>query len=119
MAGALAIANIHAEAKGISAAEVCMRVLKDSEGAKFIALTMYLPQDKVLEGVSTKFIMEDPSGNGIGKLIFEDFLPEALAQDRYAVAPEPLVLGKGLESVQAGFDAQRKGVSARKIVVSL
>ncbi len=34
-------------------------------------------------------------------------------------APEPLVIGKGLEHVQAGFDAQKKGVSARKVVVSL
>ena len=36
-----------------------------------------------------------------------------LGSGRY-VAPEPDVVGKGLASVQAGFDAQRQGVSARK-----
>jgi hypothetical protein len=32
---------------------------------------------------------------------------------------DPYVVGKGLDYVQAGFDVQRKGVSAQKVVVSL
>lgn len=37
----------------------------------------------------------------------------------YAAAPPPLVVGAGLEQVEAGFDLQQQGVSARKVVVSL
>ncbi|KAJ3573623.1 hypothetical protein NPX13_g4633 [Xylaria arbuscula] len=34
-------------------------------------------------------------------------------------APEPLVAGQGLESVQAAVDLQRAGVSAKKVIVKL
>lgn len=44
---------------------------------------------------------------------------EALASGLYVAAPAPYVIGTGLEYIQAGFDAQIKGVSARKVVVSL
>jgi hypothetical protein len=57
--------------------------------------------------------------NEVSKLIYEDFLPHALADGRYVAAPEPYIVGTGLEYVQAGFDAQRKGLSARKAVISL
>lgn len=57
--------------------------------------------------------------NEVGRVIDEDFLPKALAQGRYVTAPEPFIAGKGLDSIQAGFDAQIHGVSAKKIVVSL
>jgi hypothetical protein len=57
--------------------------------------------------------------NEVSKVIYEDFLPKALADGRYVAAPDPYVVGTGLESVQTGFDAQRKGVSAKKVVVSL
>lgn len=58
-------------------------------------------------------------GNEVSKVIYEDFLPKALAEGRYVAAPAPDVVGKGLKCVQIGFDAQRKGVSAKKAVVSL
>jgi len=57
--------------------------------------------------------------NEVSKVIYEDFLPQALADGRYVAAPDPYVVGTGLECVQTGFDAQRKGVSAKKVVVSL
>ena len=40
----------------------------------------------------------------VSKLIYEDFLPQALADGQYVVAPEPATVGKGLERVQAGLD---------------
>jgi hypothetical protein len=55
----------------------------------------------------------------VGKVIFEDFLPQALAEGKYVAAPEPMVVGKGLESIQEAFKIQQKGVSAKKVVVSL
>jgi len=70
--------------------------------------------------VRTKFIFGSSlMDNEVGKVVYEDFLPQALADGRYIVAPEPYVVGKGLEHVQAGFDMHMKGVSAKKVVVSL
>ena len=57
--------------------------------------------------------------NEVSKVIYEDFLPQALADGRYVAAPEPTVVGKGLDHVQAGLDAQKQGVSAQKVVISL
>jgi hypothetical protein len=47
------------------------------------------------------------------------FLPKALTEGKYIAAPDPQVVGKGLEYIQAGFDLQKKGMSAKKVVVSL
>ena len=58
-------------------------------------------------------------GDSVGPMIYADFLPRALASGRYRVAPEPLVVGRGLDAIPAALDHQRKGVSAQKIVVTL
>jgi hypothetical protein len=52
-------------------------------------------------------------------MVYEDFLPYALTDGSFVAAPEPVVVGKGLEFVQAGLDLQKKGVSAKKVVISL
>ena len=57
--------------------------------------------------------------NEVSKVLYEDFLPQALAAGHYLAAPEPVVVGKGLDHIQDGLDAQRQGVSAKKVVVSL
>ena len=71
-------------------------------------------------GVRTKTIWGGTLGfNEVGRIIYVDFLPKALATGQFVPAPEPLVVGQGLAYVQAAFDAQRQGVSAKKVVVSL
>jgi hypothetical protein len=57
--------------------------------------------------------------NEVSTAVYEDFLPAALTAGTYRAAPEPRVVGHGLRSIQAALDAQMKGVSAAKIVVSL
>lgn len=57
--------------------------------------------------------------NEIGKAVYEDFLPRALGQGVFRPAPEPLVVGKGLERVQEVMELQQKGVSAKKLVLTL
>ncbi|PWY75991.1 oxidoreductase [Aspergillus sclerotioniger CBS 115572] len=57
--------------------------------------------------------------NGIGEMIFADFLPTALAEGRYKVVPEQVVHGKGLERIQGAIDYHKQGLSAKKVVVSL
>lgn len=51
--------------------------------------------------------------------IWADFLPQALERGKFVPKPDPMIVGKGLGHIQKGLDAQRKGVSARKVVVVL
>lgn len=136
-AGALAI--------GARAAENCLDILAKCRGNKFISMATYpVPQQpperfvlltciasymsgmmNILvksrtRGIRTNFIFGSTLlYNEIGKAIYVDFLPRALAEGAYIAAPDPYVIGKGLEKIQAGLDIQRKGVSAKKVVVSL
>jgi NADPH:quinone reductase-like Zn-dependent oxidoreductase len=57
--------------------------------------------------------------NGIGKAVWNDFLPQALAEGTFVPAPDPFVAGKGLESIQGAMDILNEGVSAQKVVVTL
>ncbi|OHF00880.1 zinc-binding dehydrogenase [Colletotrichum orchidophilum] len=71
-------------------------------------------------GVRSKFIWgSDLIANEVGAALYRDFLPQALAQGTFIPAPKSQVVGKGLGSIQEAFEASYKGVSARKIVVSL
>jgi len=73
------------------------------------------PEGLEIKKVYAPSILSD----GIAKAVFEDFLPKALKSGNYVAAPEPIVAGKGLESIQIGVDLLRKGVSAKKVVVVL
>jgi len=55
----------------------------------------------------------------LGRAIFNDFLEPALASGRFKASPEPLVAGHALQDIPAAMALLRKGVSARKVVVSL
>ena len=57
-------------------------------------------------------------GNDVGPYIWRDFLPKALDKGTIVPQPEPLIVGEELRSVQAGLDRQKKGVSAKKVVVT-
>lgn len=134
LAGAIAI--------GTGSAESCADIVNACNGNKFISMTspsvsfengMSFPV--VLKLVSsnvslqvksrtrrirTKFIFGSTlKENEVSKVIYDEFLPKALAEGRYIAAPEPYVVGKGLECIQTGLDIQRQGVSVKKVVVSL
>ncbi|KAI6777216.1 hypothetical protein HG530_001161 [Fusarium avenaceum] len=55
----------------------------------------------------------------VAKAVFADYVPAALEQGKFKAVPEAEVVGKGLESIQLGLNTLAKGVSAKKIVVSL
>lgn len=136
-AGALSI--------GARAAENCLDILDKCIGNKFISMATYpVPQKppktfavlaiaaSYLSGMANIWVKSKTRGirtafifgftllhNEVGKAIYVDYLPQALAQCAYIAAPDPQVVGKGLEFIQAGFELQRKGVSAKKVVVSL
>ncbi|KIX00978.1 uncharacterized protein Z518_10044 [Rhinocladiella mackenziei CBS 650.93] len=96
-----------------------VEVIQKSEGAKFVAtVTRGFPDPP--EGVIMKQVFAlSIRDNHVGKAVFEDFLPKALRTGTFVPAPEPLIAGQGLESVQEAVDLQRKGTSAQKVVVLL
>jgi NADPH:quinone reductase-like Zn-dependent oxidoreductase len=73
-----------------------------------------------LDGIRSKFVFGDTlANNEVGKAIYQDFLPAALAKGSFVPAPRPTVIKGGLEKMDAAFDMQKKGVSAAKVVVPL
>lgn len=55
----------------------------------------------------------------VGNAIYRDFLPAALKSGQFKAKPDPRVNGHGVESIPDAVAAQKKGVSAAKIVVTL
>jgi NADPH:quinone reductase-like Zn-dependent oxidoreductase len=136
-AGAMAI--------GDGAAEACMSILQATGGHKFVSLISFpllkeAPQHLVflrtlyhmlswivryringlISGVKSSFSFASAIAHSpVGKAIYVDFLPKALETGAFVPAPEPIVAGHGLESIQAAFEVQKKGVSAKKIVVTV
>lgn len=101
------------------AVEACAEVLRRSQGNRFIS-TARKAADELPGGVKTKCIYGlDLKDNEVGRAVYEDYLPAALAEGKFVPAPDPLVVGKGLDAIQAGLKALKKGVSARKIVITL
>ncbi|KAI4697624.1 uncharacterized protein J4E84_000756 [Alternaria hordeiaustralica] len=72
-----------------------------------------------LRGIKTSFVYGSVAHSPVGEAVYADFLPEALATGRFRAAPEPIIAGEGLEAIQGALEIQKKGVSARKVVVSL
>ncbi|KAK9427805.1 GroES-like protein [Lipomyces doorenjongii] len=77
--------------------------------------------NKMLTGVEVKFILivglVDPES--CVSHVYLDFLGPALAEKQFVPAPEPQVVGRGLDKINEALDLNQKGVSAKKIVVSL
>ena len=96
-----------------------LEIVSKAKGNKFVAMAMQY-DGPVPDGVESKFILGSSlADNELGAAVYADYLPKALAEGKFIAAPEPLVVGKGLESIQKALDVQMKGVSAKKVVVSL
>ncbi|CAK7235546.1 hypothetical protein SCUCBS95973_009305 [Sporothrix curviconia] len=98
----------------------CADVVR-GQARPFLAMTMLMPPTGVPEGVEGKFIdgTHDSKNAAFSASILQGFLAEALAQGTYKVAPEPHLVGQGLDAVQSGLDMVKAGVSATKVVVKL
>ena len=71
-------------------------------------------------GFRSKFIFGTTLAfDGVGKQVYQDFLPLALVDGSSKTAPEPVIAGEGLGFVQVGMDMSKKGVSAKKGIVTL
>ncbi len=88
--------------------------------ARFARAGMGVQVSARAKRIGTRFIQGAAlAKDEVGPAVYENFLPAALAEGRYQAAPEPRVIGHGLESIQAALDAQRAGVSAEKLIVTL
>ncbi|MDR3471120.1 MAG: zinc-binding alcohol dehydrogenase family protein [Devosia sp.] len=57
--------------------------------------------------------------NEVGPAVYVDFLPTALAVGAYRAEPQAEIVGHGLDAIPAGLQRLRKGVSAKKLVVTI
>lgn len=139
LAGALAV--------GKGSAEACSVVLAASEGRRVVAVATgpvsfesfrrspvavartgtqlvsrggaQLLRDR-RRGVRSAFIWgASLLADEVGPALFERYLPAALASGDFRPWPPPQVVGHGLDHLPEAFEVQRRGVSARKVVVTL
>ncbi|KAL4905454.1 hypothetical protein BDW74DRAFT_152652 [Aspergillus multicolor] len=111
---------------GDGSVDLLAAVLAKHEGpstTKFIALAGGQPTGGALDpSVEVKFILLGPDSVASGSVaakVYTGYLGGALASGRFVPAPEAVVVGEGLESIQEAFGIHMQGVSAKKIVVSL
>lgn len=141
--GAFAIGSPMTDRNGFGAGEACLEIVKKCQGRKFVAMVssnlisdwyssfsgfystnslqaMYGPAELAKDGVEAKFVTsEQLKTSEVGKMLYGEFLPGALKEGKFVCAPEALVVGDGLKKIQEALDLQKKGVSARKVVVTL
>lgn len=98
--------------------EKVVNVVKQSEGNQLVCHTTRLTGPPPTD-VRIKWFFGIIDEEVVSKAVYEDFLPRAIAEGKFDAAPEPLIVGKGLESVQAGLDMTKKGLSAKKAVITL
>ncbi len=73
--------------------EACADVALKSKGPKFIAASREPPKE-IPEGVSSKFIMAYAiRDTEVSKVVYQDYLPRALAEGKFIAAPDPQVVG--------------------------
>lgn len=94
-------------------------ILEKSGGRKVVASIMPGAEEKASKGVEirTNFAV-DMTGGGVCKAVWE-WLGQAMGKGVVKYLPPPEVVGKGLEQVQYAVDLWAKGVSAKKLVVSM
>jgi NADPH:quinone reductase-like Zn-dependent oxidoreductase len=113
---ASACAGIFQAAGAEVSVKPCLEAVEKTTGDIFVVTTTLLVEGLVPEGVRAKMVFGDEHDDILE--IWEKFLPQGLAQRKYLVAPEPVIIEKkGLEGIQEGFDVLRKGISAKKVVV--
>lgn len=82
--------------------------------------TMLLQARATVRRIRARFVWGSSlMKNEVGTMLWEQYLPAALADGSHVAWPAPLVVGEGLDQVQVGLDRLRAGVSARKLVVTL
>jgi NADPH:quinone reductase-like Zn-dependent oxidoreductase len=92
--------------------------LSAPDNCKLVPLTM-VPRFQLPEGVETKFVVPLSTDKELSSWIYNDYISNEMANGNFVPAPEPKVVGHGLEALQAAMDTLDAGVSAKKIVVTM
>lgn len=139
VAGAIAIGN--------GSTEACMDILSKTRGTKFVTQVSFPFPPKIpstnaefiralagllwsnififikskISGVKTKIVFGSAlAHNEVGEMIYQDFLPDALNEKRFLPAPNPIVVGNGLERIQEAMNRHmHQAASAGKYVVTI
>jgi NADPH:quinone reductase-like Zn-dependent oxidoreductase len=94
------------------------KVISQTEGEKKLVSVLPAPAG-LPENIRFKMAWATVSPPELGFAVYRDFLPHALARGAYLSFPPPTVIGEGLEQIQQGMDILSRGVSAKKLVVTL
>ena len=114
------LAGVYHAAGGEDAVRACARVAERCEGKAIVVTVGRVPKEGIPGSVRVVGIRSsDIFGEGaeVGRRIWGGYVPLALERGLLVPAPEAVVVGRGLRSVQRGVDVLRRGVSARKFVV--
>lgn len=99
----------------------CAQVVSEFGGG--ILASVMTPPDDIPATVRGKSVVALTifygSNAHVGKAVYQDFLPSAIASGQIVPAPEAQVVGHGLEAIESACQKQKAGVSAKKIVVTL
>lgn len=118
VAGALANAGLDRESYS-SIVETCAEVVRSCPGKKVVAMTMAPSWGPSHEGVQCRFVGPLRGSEKLALSIFQEFLPGAFSTGAFKPAPEPHIVGHGLEAIQEAMEILRAGVSAKKVVVTM
>lgn len=99
--------------------ETCAAIVSSCPGKKFVAMTMAPTWGPSIEGVELKFVEQLRGDLGLASAVLHGYLPEALNKGSFKALPDPEVVGHGLNAIQGAMDVLKKGVSRKKIVVTL
>jgi NADPH:quinone reductase-like Zn-dependent oxidoreductase len=105
----------------VGAQAQAIEFVQKAEGRKLVLTS--IPFEEPPEGVTLKLIPAlSIRGTEVGRAIWETYLPQAFADGRYVPAPEPVVVGKGVEAIQRAVDFKAEGGAqnvGKKVVVTL
>lgn len=117
-----AVANAGLPSSGDAAVvETCAEVVRRAGVGerRVVALTMVPSWGPEFEGVACRFVLPLRGDVELAEKVFHGFLPGALAEGTFRALPMAEVVGEGLKAAQGALDVLKKGVSAKKIVVTL
>lgn len=85
------------------------------------AMMTRLAVKKMITGYEVKFVLikDVATPDSCVARVYTDFLGPALATGQFQPAPDAMVIGRGLDKIQEALEVQKKGVSGKKVVVSL
>ncbi|PGH04683.1 hypothetical protein GX51_03350 [Blastomyces parvus] len=73
---------------------------------------------KAILAVKIRGLEGEDMEKNVGKMVYEDFLPDALKAGRYSIAPDPLIAGNGLGAIQDALETSKRA-PGKKVVVSI